>query len=434
MDSMILQSALASAYAGISVFPCQPNKKPYVKGGFKAATTNEEHIRAWWAQFPDAMVGMPTGPASGVWTLDIDAPKDETDGNGYEALQTLISEHGDLPVTWTQKTPSGGTHYIFSYPNDGTVIRNSAGKVAPKIDVRGDGGYIIVAPSVNGEGDSYLTISAGPANPAPDWLLDLVTASSSGSLILGSTPPDTSTTDAAFALCPYVTKALGSAIKKIASAEQGERNSTLFNNVCSLAGFIPTGLLSEETLRAQTEGAFIRCHPNDYDLKEFEASFSSAVKTGKATPRGVPDMLPPGFRIVKDGPQAGLWFTEPPKKEGGVSTEIRIGPPLYVRGLVRDSDSSNWGLLLEWSDLDGKPHRWALPHELLSAADSSSWRSQLAKNGWLVQGGRKGHELLTRYLTNSQPAQRLIGVPRTGWHHEAFVLPDKVLASTEART
>lgn len=433
MDSSAFQAALAYARSSLPVFPCKPDKTPHVRGGFKAATTNEDVIGSWWAQWPEAMIGMPTGPASGVWALDIDMPKGVTDGSGYDSLQELIASHGDLPSTWTQKTPSGGTHYIFRYPTDGMIIRNSAGKVGPKIDVRGDGGYIIVAPSVNHDGHSYQTINGSPAVPAPAWLLALATASSDNSSTLETAQSDTVITDASSGLHPYVAAALKNVSAAIASAEPDTRNDTLFKNIAALAGFIPAGYLSEETLRAEAEAAFLKCHPDDYNPKEFEDSFNSAVKAGKSTPREIPYMLPLGFRIVKEGPQAGLHFTDPTKDADAPSAKICIGPPLYVRGRVRDDDSSNWGLLLEWNDHDGKPHRWNLPYELLSAADSSGWRSHLAKNGWLVQGGRKGHELLTRYLTESKPARRLTCVPRTGWHHGAFVLPDKVLANSEAQ-
>lgn len=433
MNSAMLNAAMAYTRARIPVFPCKPDKKPYVKGGFHSATADEQQIMRWWAEYPDAMIGMPTGPASGVWALDIDMPKEATGGSGYDSLQELIAAHGDLPSTWTQKTPSGGTHYIFHYPTDGMIIRNSAGKVGSKIDVRGDGGYIIVAPSLNRDGQCYQTINSSPAVPAPAWLLALATPSSANSSTLETAQPDTVITDASSGLHPYVAAAVGKASSAIMSAEPGTRNDVFFKSIAALAGFIPTGYLNEETLKAEAEAAFLHCHPNDYDPKEFEASFASAIKAGRDNPREIPDALPLGFRIVKEGPQAGLYFTDPTKEASDPLAKLRIGPPLYVRGRVRDDDSSNWGLLLEWSDHDGKPHRWSLPYELLSAADASGWRSHLAKNGWLVQGGRKGHELLTRYLTNSQPTRTLTGVPRTGWHHGTFVLPDKVLANSEAQ-
>ena len=55
------------------IFPCNPNtKRPCVKGGFKSATNDQDQIKKWWKEFPNAMVGIPTGDASGIFVLDID--------------------------------------------------------------------------------------------------------------------------------------------------------------------------------------------------------------------------------------------------------------------------------------------------------------------------------------------------------------------------
>lgn len=86
MDNMLLSAALAYAHAGLPVFPCKPDKKPYVKGGFHSATVDEQQVSKWWTKYPDAMIGMPTGPASGVWALDIDMPKEGAAGSGYVTL------------------------------------------------------------------------------------------------------------------------------------------------------------------------------------------------------------------------------------------------------------------------------------------------------------------------------------------------------------
>jgi Bifunctional DNA primase/polymerase, N-terminal len=68
-----VQSALDYAAAGIPIFPCRPeNKRPYTDHGFKDASTDSTLINEWWSRWPDAMIGMPTGRASGIDVLDID--------------------------------------------------------------------------------------------------------------------------------------------------------------------------------------------------------------------------------------------------------------------------------------------------------------------------------------------------------------------------
>lgn len=426
MNNPTLATALHYASVlGWRVIPIPPRmKRPMIKAWQEKASNNPDVV-AQLFNGHSGNIGVVCGIGSGLVVIDVDLPA------GAETMKALESEFGPLPDTLTQKTGGNGKHLFFRYPV-GHNIRGTIGAkgrgLGVNVDVRAEGSQVIVAPSIHESGSPYIWENALPvADLPPAWIARLESEAVAAKAVSlensGVLSPDN-----VFGLHPYVAKALSNAVQKISSAEQGERNSTLFKNVCSLAGFIPAGHLSEETLKGQAEAAFLQCHPDDYDPKEFEASFASAVKAGKERPREIPDMLPPSFRIVKDGPQAGLWFTEPPKKEDGLPIEIRLGSPLYVRGLIRDDDSSNWGLLLEWNDHDEKPHRWSLPHELLSATDSSGWRSHLAKNGWLVQGGRKGHELLTRYLTSCQPVRRLIGVPRTGWHHGSFVLPDKVFS------
>jgi hypothetical protein len=81
----MLTAALEYAAKGLPVFPCSHiDKSPLVgKGGFHKATTDPDQIRAWWKQWPDAMIGMPTGKASGIDVADLDVKKGK---NGFAAI------------------------------------------------------------------------------------------------------------------------------------------------------------------------------------------------------------------------------------------------------------------------------------------------------------------------------------------------------------
>ena len=52
---------MSIAGKGKPVFPCNSQKRPYTKNGFKDATTDTDTIRSWWNQYPVAQIGMPTG-------------------------------------------------------------------------------------------------------------------------------------------------------------------------------------------------------------------------------------------------------------------------------------------------------------------------------------------------------------------------------------
>src|SRR5881396_309760 len=136
-----LDDALAYRKLGLAVFPLTPGSKRPIAGssGFKDATTDPLRIAAWWgAQCPDANIGVATGQISGITVLDVDVKK----GAGGDAtLAKLVAEHGALPTTLQQTTPSGGVHYIFKHAPG---VGNSAGKLGKGLDVRGDAGYIAV--------------------------------------------------------------------------------------------------------------------------------------------------------------------------------------------------------------------------------------------------------------------------------------------------
>src|SRR5215472_15195879 len=174
----MLTAALDYAKRGIPVFPCRAdNKRPITPNGFYDATTDAKQIKAWWKQYRNAMIGIPCGPASGLWVFDADVDPDKG-LDGPEELKGLIAKHGPLPATLASATPRGGTHYFFKW--NGADIRNSTSKIAPGLDVRGDGGYVIVPPSVRADGAPYswrVNFDC-PIAEAPTWLLNLIAASS----------------------------------------------------------------------------------------------------------------------------------------------------------------------------------------------------------------------------------------------------------------
>lgn len=142
-----LDAALAYAKRGWNVFPLGEGSKmpkiPKSAGGrgLHDATTDPTMIREWWRRWPRANIGIRTGAVSGIIVLDIDARH-----GGFDTLACLEILHDRLPVTLTVRTPSGGEHRYFAHPGD--VLPNSAGKLGPGLDVRGDGGYVVAPPSI----------------------------------------------------------------------------------------------------------------------------------------------------------------------------------------------------------------------------------------------------------------------------------------------
>lgn len=168
----------ALAYAerlGWPVLPLAPRdkvpllkKKKGAKGGFYDATTDPGVIAGWWRAEPNANIGLATGRGAGVFVLDVD-PRD----GGDVALDELESEFGRLPDTVRQHT-GDGFHLFFALPNAGRV--SSRNFVPHGIQVRGDGGYVVLAPSVHPSGKLYTWEASSrpgelPFAPAPEWVL-----------------------------------------------------------------------------------------------------------------------------------------------------------------------------------------------------------------------------------------------------------------------
>lgn len=175
-----LTAALAYAARGWAVFPLQPGtKEPYPGShGFKDASTDQAVVTAWWEAQPEANIGLATGPVSGVYVLDVDegVRSDGTAKTGSESLEALEQAHGALPTTPLAVTPRGGRHLFFAYPEEGRW-GNTQGRLGPDLDTRGDGGYVVLAPSSTEDGAYEWVLEPGwPESfpPVPEHILALL--------------------------------------------------------------------------------------------------------------------------------------------------------------------------------------------------------------------------------------------------------------------
>ena len=142
----ILSAALDYRSRGWSVIPViRKAKRPAVRWlSYQQQPSSEKEIDDWFRRWPDANVAIVTGAVSGLVVIDID-PKH----GGEQSLTELEREHGPLPKTVEAITGGGGHHLYFAHP--GGEVRNKVG-LAPGIDLRGDGGYIVAPPSLHASG------------------------------------------------------------------------------------------------------------------------------------------------------------------------------------------------------------------------------------------------------------------------------------------
>lgn len=145
MENDFLQAALEYAGRGLSVIPIRGDKKPFIPWTeYQKRQANAEEIRAWWGKYPGAMIGIVTGGISGIFVIDCDSQE------GYEAIQKLIPDNIIIPMA---RTPRGGWHLYFLFPEDCKLTVGTG--IMPGVDFRGEGGYIIAPPSINGDGKGY---------------------------------------------------------------------------------------------------------------------------------------------------------------------------------------------------------------------------------------------------------------------------------------
>lgn len=134
------------------------------------ASAKLDQLRDWYQHYRGCNWGMATGPMSGVWILDLDGEK------ASRFFLDLKERSSDDTWTYTRTVKTAkGRHIWFEYPK--IPIRNSAGQIAPGVDVRGDGGYVVIPPSEHESGAFYSWVAAPDVAvlPAPDMLLKLLT-------------------------------------------------------------------------------------------------------------------------------------------------------------------------------------------------------------------------------------------------------------------
>ena len=102
-----------------------------------------EEIKEWWEKWPDANVGIVTGPISHIVAFDSD--DDEAD----RYFNEIMPDNLLCPVC---ETPRGGKHYWFK---SDTSLKNATMINGYKLDFRGEGGFICCPPSTREDGKAY---------------------------------------------------------------------------------------------------------------------------------------------------------------------------------------------------------------------------------------------------------------------------------------
>ncbi len=128
----VKSEALRLVTMGRSVIPVGLNKRPMIAWQeFQKRLPTKEEIEKWFTQWPEAQLAMVTGNISNVCVVDV-----EKEFGDYKTL--------GLPDTAVSKTGGGGWHLFYQYVEG---VRNRAKLDGKDVDIRGEGGYVLIPPS-----------------------------------------------------------------------------------------------------------------------------------------------------------------------------------------------------------------------------------------------------------------------------------------------
>ncbi|WP_226578830.1 phage/plasmid primase, P4 family [Acuticoccus sediminis] len=365
----ILDAALALAKRGWPVFPCNPeadkvkgSKRPLTEHGLKDASTDAGTIRGWWGRWPEALIGLPTGPGLGAFVVDLD-PREKSCSELWDELEALIGAPLGEPIVAV--TQSGGWHLYYAWPDlgPGEKLGNRSGKrsgLPAHVDVRGEGGYVIAPPSVMLDGRRYEWRS-GPTRgltAAPAELIDCILRRGRFAKEEEPARPRGAPVETSERVRKYALAALDAEVRKAAAAPNGERNETLNATAYALGQLVGAGALSESVVVAALDDVAAQW-PN---RKKSRGTIQSGLRAGIASPRDLSEVeagrtrspdewRSRGSQIPPPGDDGGDGGDEPPG--GGVIPGGDDGGRLDRTKLERcaaleGNDTGNGHRLLEW--------------------------------------------------------------------------------------
>lgn len=247
-----------------------PAKHPRFGGWRQKASANPHVVKALLEKHPNANVGIATGKGFGV-VLDLD-PRNGSD----TSIAQMEADHGALPPTLTARTGGGGAHLVFSYP-EGLAVGNSLPALVPYagIDVKGDSGLVVAAPSVHASGGLYSwdTPLDTPLAPLPAWMLEGVAKDTRQGR------PESVT--------KYGWVALLDECAEIAAAGVGDRHETILASSRKIGNLVAGAEIDRDIALHRLEEAALR-QRRPLDLDDLRSTIDDGLSFGMRLVRTAP--------------------------------------------------------------------------------------------------------------------------------------------------
>lgn len=324
-------------------------KHPRITAWQINASTDPEQIKKWWAQWPDANVGIATGEGSNLVVVDIDRDKKTGEFTGQATLDKIRAIYGEDPETLEVTTGSGARQLYFLHPGFFKVTNTQSDVKVDHIDIRGDGGQVVAPPSLHYSGRRYKWANNKSPLDVPTWVLNwrmgkidptvdpnaepeqetIVEIAVEGKGDQKIIEPATATSKMLSSLNgnkdKYVEAVVRAEVSRVSGAAEGSRNDSLNRAAFSLGtmvnddfGLTETRVVDELTQAARKAGL---------GDSEIEKTISSGLAAGIAHPRDIEKLK------AKSKPAKAEKKTEQDEEQGG-------RPVIQVTGMALEDVSA----------------------------------------------------------------------------------------------
>lgn len=249
-------------------------KKPAIEWDpYKTRQATDAEIADWCVRFPNCSFGIATGTISGVVVLDVDYP---------DIAAPFIAEHGGLPETVTARS-SRGLHYYFAAPSFPTK-NSQKDKRLPGMDVRGDGGLIVVPPSMHRTGVRYAWEHHPDDYPfaeLPEWLHSHFARTYENEPLYTTSAPLRFTNETT----AYGRRALLAEADNMRATAPGARNNTLASIAATIGRLVGGG----EIARADADAVLLdAARVSGLSDREARSVIKRQLNFGMQRPRSAP--------------------------------------------------------------------------------------------------------------------------------------------------
>jgi hypothetical protein len=244
------------------------------------ATRDERVIKRMWTRYPQANIG---GACAGLVAIDVDLKNGHRGWDEWQLINPNVT-------TYEQSTPTGGGHVVFKRPANAHIKNDNRGGLADGLDVKTNGGYILLAGSTI-DGKPYTVANAAPIAPLPNALLALLTDKPKPT----PTPAKVISTNGHGA---YARKALANELANVRAAVNGTRNDTLNKAAFNLGTLVGAHELTRGEVESALCDAAIAIGLGE---RESRKTIESGVGDGMAQPRAIPERE----RVRRNGDGAG---------------------------------------------------------------------------------------------------------------------------------